>query len=141
MNDILNLNAIQAIEIAHRLGLRQGQNSKTFHCFRPELHANGDQNPSLVITEKGFRCYACGIWGGKLDQPRNVVNYYRPVQWQPGEIIRDDYDINLNPVTPTGMYHIRIGVKTPEQDMFWPASGAALQQERAILTDVYIEND
>ncbi|MBN1579186.1 MAG: glycosyltransferase family 39 protein [Anaerolineae bacterium] len=82
-----------------------------------------------------------GVWGGKLDQPRNVVNYYRPEQWQPGEIIRDDYDINLNPITPTGMYHIRVGVKTPEQEMFWPVSGAAQQQERAILTDVHIEND
>jgi hypothetical protein len=79
-----------------------------------------------------------GVWGGKLDQPRNVVNYYRPEQWQPGEIIRDDYDINLNPITPTGMYHIRVGVKTPELEMFWPVSGAAVQQERAVLTDVYI---
>ena len=81
-----------------------------------------------------------GVWGGKLEQPRNVVHYYRPQQWQPGEIIRDDYEINLNPATPAGMYHIRVGVKTPALDMFWPVSGAAVQQERAILTDVYIEN-
>jgi len=81
-----------------------------------------------------------GVWGGKLEQPRNVVNYYRPQQWQPGEIIRDDYDINLNPVTPTGMYHLRIGVRTPALNMFWPVYGAAVQQERAVLTDVYIEN-
>lgn len=81
-----------------------------------------------------------GVWGGKLEQGRNVVNYYRPQQWQPGEVIRDDYDINLNPVTPTGMYHIRVGVRTPALEMFWPISGAAVQQERAVLTDVYIEN-
>ena len=81
-----------------------------------------------------------GVWGGKLDQARNVLVYYRPSQWQPGEVIRDDYDINLNPVTPTGMYHIRIGVMGDDDGTLWPVSGAWTSEERAIVTDVRIEN-
>jgi hypothetical protein len=81
-----------------------------------------------------------GVWGGKLEQGRNVLYYYPPSFWQPGEVIRDDYDINLNPATPTGMYHIRVGVQGAEDGLFWPVSGAATSDERAILTDVQIEN-
>ena len=51
-----------------------------------------------------------------------------------------DYDINLNPVTPTGMYHIRIGVTGAADGLFWPVSGAATSDERAILTGVQVEN-
>ena len=81
-----------------------------------------------------------GIWGGKLDQPRSTLGFYPPIQWQPGEVVRDDYDINLNPVTPNGTYHIRIGVRS-EDGLFWPVSGAADSDERAVLTDVQIENE
>ena len=84
------------------------------------------------------------VWGGKLEQPRNVLYYYPPSQWQTGEVVRDDYDVNLNPVTPTGMYHLRIGVRDRAEsagdEMFWPISRAAESDGRAILTDVYIEN-
>jgi mannosyltransferase len=81
-----------------------------------------------------------GVWGGKLEQSRNVLYYYQPSSWRPGEVVRDDYDINLNPATPTGMYHIRIGVTGAADGLFWPVSGAATSEERAILTDVQIEN-
>jgi hypothetical protein len=81
-----------------------------------------------------------GVWGGKLEQARNTLYYYQPLQWLPGEVIRDDYDLNLNPVTPTGTYHIRIGVRGSNSEILWPVSGAAVQDECAILTDVQIEN-
>jgi hypothetical protein len=81
-----------------------------------------------------------GVWGGKLDQGRNVMHYYPPAHWQPGEVVRDDYDINLNPVTPTGPYHIRVGVIGERDGLFWSVSGAAISEQRAILTDVQIEN-
>jgi hypothetical protein len=80
-----------------------------------------------------------GIWGGKLAQPRSTLYYYPPAQWQPGELVRDDYDLNLNPVTPDGTYHIRVGVRD-EDGTFWPLNGAAGSDGRAVLTDVQIEN-
>jgi 4-amino-4-deoxy-L-arabinose transferase-like glycosyltransferase len=81
-----------------------------------------------------------GVWGGKLDHPRNTLSFYPPLQWQRGEVIRDDYDINLNPATPSGMYHIRIGVRS-DGAFFWPVTGAAVSDERAVLADVRIENE
>ncbi|MBN1640642.1 MAG: glycosyltransferase family 39 protein [Anaerolineae bacterium] len=80
-----------------------------------------------------------GVWGGKLDQPRGTLAFYPPVQWTPGTLIRDDYDINLNPATPSGAYHIRVGVRGAADDAYWPVSGAATSDGRAILTDVQIE--
>jgi hypothetical protein len=80
-----------------------------------------------------------GVWGGKLEQPRSVLSFYPPTQWQPGEVVRDDYDLNLNPVTPDGTYHIRVGVGS-EDETLWAVQGAAASEGRAILTDVQIEN-
>ncbi len=80
-----------------------------------------------------------GVWGGKLEQPRSTLRFYAPTQWQPGEVVRDDYDLNLNPVTPDGTYHIRVGVRS-DDGTFWPVSGAADSEGRAVLTDVQIEN-
>lgn len=80
-----------------------------------------------------------GIWGGKLEQPRSTLRFYPPTQWQPGEVVRDDYDLNLNPVAPDGTYHIRVGVYG-EDGTFWSMSGAAGSDGRAVLTDVQIEN-
>ena len=54
--------------------------------------------------------------------------------------IRDDHAINMNPVTPTGMYHIRIGIKNQADESYWPVNGAATSDGRAVLTDVRIEN-
>ena len=86
-----------------------------------------------MTDEKG------GVWGGKLEQPRSTLHFYPPLQWQPGEVIRDDYDLNLNPVTPDGVYHIRVGIRS-DGDTFWPVSGAASSEGRAVLTQVQIEN-
>jgi hypothetical protein len=80
-----------------------------------------------------------GVWGGKLEQPRSALRFYPPAQWQPGDVVRDDYDLNLNPLTPDGTYHIRIGVRS-EDGTFWDPSGAADSEGRAVLTDVQIEN-
>ncbi len=93
-----------------------------------------DFSTTVEMTDDGG-----GVWGGKLDQGRNVLAYYRPSQWQPGELVRDDYDLNLNPVTPAGMYHIRVGVQGTQDGLFWPVSGAAVQGERAVITMVSIE--
>jgi hypothetical protein len=80
-----------------------------------------------------------GVWGGKLEQPRNVLLFYPPTEWQPGEVIRDDYDLNLNPVTPDGIYHIRVGVHS-DGETWWSISGAPNSEGRAILAEVQIEN-
>jgi hypothetical protein len=102
--------------------------------WQVDLVLDGDLSTVIEMTDD-----AGGVWGGRLTQPRSVLHFYPPSQWQPGEVIRDDYDINLNPTTPTGMYHIRIGVQGEQDGLFWPVSGAATSDGRAMLTDVQIE--
>jgi hypothetical protein len=80
-----------------------------------------------------------GVWGGKLDQVRSTPHFYPPAQWKPGEVIRDDYDLNLNPVTPDGRYYIRVGVRS-DSETWWPINGAVESDGRAVLADVQIEN-
>jgi hypothetical protein len=80
-----------------------------------------------------------GVWGGKLQQAHNVLRFYPPTEWRPGEVIRDDYDLNLNPATPDGTYHIRVGVRTGGE-VLWAIDGASESDGRAVLTDVRIEN-
>lgn len=46
------------------------------------------------------------VWGGNLPQTSGLQAVYPPEKWRPGEILRDDYDMNLNPVTPAGDYWI-----------------------------------
>ncbi len=44
------------------------------------------------------------VWGGSLERAGGAMYFYPTSAWQPGEIVRDDYDVNLNPETPDGEY-------------------------------------
>jgi mannosyltransferase len=57
------------------------------------------------------------IWGDRLDRPAGTMRMVPPEQWRPGEIIRDDYDINLNPITPPGSYRVEIGLQSPSGNL------------------------
>jgi mannosyltransferase len=48
------------------------------------------------------------VWGGALERPTGTMRFYPPTAWQVGEVVRDDYDINLNPVAPDGTYHLEV---------------------------------
>jgi mannosyltransferase len=48
------------------------------------------------------------VWGGSLERAAGAMRFYPPRDWQPGEIIRDDYDVNLNPRTPAGEYTLDV---------------------------------
>jgi mannosyltransferase len=52
------------------------------------------------------------VWGGSLDRPTGTLRFYPPSSWQVGEILRDDYDVNLNPRTPDGTYSLEVGLLT-----------------------------
>ena len=50
------------------------------------------------------------VWGERLLRPTEVWRVYPPTKWQPGEVVRDGYDINMNPVTPRGTYKVELQV-------------------------------
>jgi hypothetical protein len=53
------------------------------------------------------------VWGGALERPTGTMRFHSPTAWQAGEVVRDAYDINLNPATPDGTYHVEVSLLSP----------------------------
>jgi hypothetical protein len=51
-------------------------------------------------------------WGGRDRVPQD---YYTTVLWTPGEVVRDDYLVPVDPSAPSGVYHLDIGLYTEIQ--------------------------
>lgn len=51
-----------------------------------------------------------GVWGDRLYRANEALRRWPTHTWANGDIVRDEVDINLNPVTPNGEYPIVIGV-------------------------------
>jgi len=51
-----------------------------------------------------------GVWGDRLYRANEALRRWPTHTWPNGDIVRDEVDINLNPVTPNGEYPIVIGV-------------------------------
>ncbi len=54
-----------------------------------------------------------GVWGERLYRENEVLDYWPTSAWQPGEFVREELDINLNPLTPPGVYPVVVGLKRP----------------------------
>jgi hypothetical protein len=54
------------------------------------------------------------VWGERLQREGDAVHLWSTSRWRPGEVVRVDYDVNLNPVTPADEYMILVGL--PETD-------------------------
>ena len=52
------------------------------------------------------------VWGGSLDGPAGTMRFYPTSSWKLGEIVRDDYDVNLNPGMPDGTYSLEVSLLT-----------------------------
>ncbi len=63
-----------------------------------------------------------GVWGDRLHRPTESLRLWPTSTWQPGTIVRDELDINLNPVTPAGTYPVVVGAATVE-DAAAPVNG------------------
>lgn len=51
-----------------------------------------------------------GAWGVRLYRDNEALRRWPTSTWQLGEIVRDEVDINLNPVTPAREFPVMIGV-------------------------------
>lgn len=50
-----------------------------------------------------------GVWGDRLHRPGDALRYWPTSTWQPNTVVRDEMDVNLNPVTPAGEYPVVVG--------------------------------
>ncbi len=74
------------------------------------------------------------LWGQKDNQP--VDGFYPTTNWQPGEIVRDQYDLTIDPEAPPGRHTIEVG-------MYLPASGERLRRgegEDKIVIKVWVRD-
>ncbi|MFZ1599163.1 MAG: hypothetical protein WAW26_25230, partial [Anaerolineae bacterium] len=57
------------------------------------------------------------VWGESLERADSALHFYPMTAWQPGEWVRDDYDINLNPATPAGVYRVAVTLLGAEAEV------------------------
>lgn len=51
-----------------------------------------------------------GVWGDRLYRANETLQRWPTSSWSIGEVIRDEIDINVNPVTPAGHYPVWISL-------------------------------
>jgi hypothetical protein len=51
------------------------------------------------------------VWGASLERPNDAFDFYPTTRWQPEQVVRSDFDVNLNPVTPPGGYTLVVGLR------------------------------
>lgn len=52
-----------------------------------------------------------GVWGDRLYRANETLRRWPTSQWAVGTLLRDEVDVNLNPLTPKGEYPIVVGVR------------------------------
>ncbi len=50
------------------------------------------------------------VWGASLERGNDALHFYPPSRWEAGQIIRQDVDVNLNPLAPPGDYRLIVGI-------------------------------
>jgi uncharacterized membrane protein len=51
------------------------------------------------------------VWGTSLERPNDSFDFYPPPRWQSGQVVRADFDVNLNPIAPPGRYTLVVGLR------------------------------
>lgn len=77
------------------------------------------------------------LYGAAFTRGTETFIMYPTTSWQPGQIWRTDYDINLNPATPPGQYKIVIRVFSPGDARPWTTGDG--ETTWAILDQVKLE--
>jgi mannosyltransferase len=77
----------------------------------------GDKQATSDLFPKARLVDAAGqVWGESLDRLNDALHVWPTSRWLPREVVRVDYDVNLNPVTPPGTYRLVIDLpQTSEQ--------------------------
>jgi hypothetical protein len=74
------------------------------------------------------------VWGSSLERPNDSFDFYPPTRWGLDQVIRADFDVNLNPITPAGRYTLVVGLRDGSGAQVPLADGAP----QATLTTVEV---
>lgn len=61
------------------------------------------------------------VWGASLERPDSTLEVFPMTRWSVDEIVRDDYDVNLNPQVPAGEYQVTVQLREPDGVTVAPA--------------------
>lgn len=67
-----------------------------------------------------------GVWGDKLTRPTEALSLLPTQRWQPGEVVVEDVDVNLNPATPPGEYQLEVRLLDAENQVVPTSGGSAV---------------
>jgi hypothetical protein len=67
-----------------------------------------------------------GVWGASLERATDALKLYPTSRWPVGHalrgnlshIVRHDLDVNLNPVTPPGVYQLVVGLHGHDREQY-----------------------
>lgn len=51
------------------------------------------------------------VWGASLERSNDTFDFHPSSRWEPGQVIRSDFDVNLNPASPAGRYTLVAGMR------------------------------
>ncbi len=51
------------------------------------------------------------VWGASLERANGAFDFYPPTRWEPDQLVRADFDVNLNPATLPGSYTLVVGLR------------------------------
>ena len=74
------------------------------------------------------------VYGVSLERSNDAFNFYPPTRWEPDQVVRSDFDVNLNPITPPGRYTLVVGLREASGTQVPTADGSP----QAPLTTVEI---
>ncbi len=74
--------------------------------WRTESPPAQDYMPFVHLVDGGGQ-----VWGASLERPNDAFDFYPPTRWQAGQVVRADFDVNLNPETPPGEYTLVVGLR------------------------------
>lgn len=77
-----------------------------------------------VVPRVRFTSPFAEVYGAALERDNGVLVRNPISTWQPGQVWRVGYDLNLNPQTPPGIYNIEVMVLDPVTGEPLPAVGA-----------------
>jgi hypothetical protein len=80
------------------------------------------------------------IWGQRDNPP--VDGFYPTTLWEAGEIVRDQYDLNISPDAPPGEYQIEIGMYLAEtgERLLTLAEDGSVRGDKILLTRIGVKD-
>lgn len=70
---------------------------------------------------------AKGVWGERLSRADEILDRYPTNDWTPGQFVREELDVNLNPRTAAGAYPLVVGLTDGQKESSQTANCGTVQ--------------